>query len=141
MRSRHSSGARFGEPVPGGPEVARRERPGGSMTFVVTEPCIKCKYTDCVAVCPVDCFHEGKNFMVIDPVECIDCGACEPECPTSAIYAEGDVPDEWQEYIPLNVKLTAEWPLIKEKRDPLDDADDFKEVRGKRSSLAMAPGP
>jgi ferredoxin len=111
------------------------------MTYVVTEPCIKCKYTDCVAVCPVDCFHEGKNFMVIDPGECIDCGACEPECPTSAIYAEDDVPDKWSEFVALNAKLVSQWPLIKEKRAPLPEADDFKEVEGKRPSLALVAGP
>jgi ferredoxin len=111
------------------------------MTYVVTEPCIKCKYTDCVAVCPVDCFHEGKNFMVIDPEECIDCGACEPECPTSAIFAEDDVPENQAEYIALNVKLTAQWPLIKDKRDPLPNADAYKESAGKKSALVMAPGP
>ena len=76
------------------------------MTFVVAEPCIACKFTDCVDVCPVDCFHEGKNFLVIDPDECIDCGACEPECPTTAIFAEDDLPEKWSEYTALNAQLT-----------------------------------
>ncbi len=72
------------------------------MTFVVTEACIKCKYTDCVEVCPVDCFHEGPNFLVIDPDECIDCTLCEPECPVNAIYPEDSVPAEWAGYTAVN---------------------------------------
>ena len=78
------------------------------MTFVVGENCIKCKYTDCVEVCPVDCFHEGPNFLVIDPDECIDCALCEPECPAEAILAEDDVPADQQEFISLNAELAAE---------------------------------
>ena len=69
-----------------------------SMAYVVAEPCIKCKYTDCVEVCPVNCFYEGENFLVIHPDECIDCGACEPVCPTKAIYPETELPGEWKEY-------------------------------------------
>ena len=72
------------------------------MTYVVTEACIRCKYTDCVDVCPVDCFREGPNFLVIDPDECIDCGACEPECPVEAIFEESEVPEEWNKYIKIN---------------------------------------
>ena len=72
------------------------------MTFVVADPCIKCKYTDCVDVCPVDCFHEGKNFLVIDPDECIDCGACEPECPVEAIFPEDALPDKWAPFVRIN---------------------------------------
>lgn len=75
------------------------------MTFVVTDNCIKCKYTDCVEVCPVDCFYEGPNFLVIHPDECIDCALCEPECPAVAIFSEDEVPDEMQEFIQLNVDL------------------------------------
>jgi ferredoxin len=75
------------------------------MTFVVTESCIKCKYTDCVEVCPVDCFHEGPNLLVIDPEECIDCTLCEPECPVDAIYADDDVPEEQKQFIALNAEL------------------------------------
>lgn len=105
------------------------------MAFVVTEPCIKCKYTDCAEVCPVDCFHEGSNMLAIDPEECIDCGACEPECPTSAIYAAAEVPDEWSEYVELNARLASSWPTISAKQDPLPDADSFKEKRGKRALL------
>ena len=109
------------------------------MTFVVAEPCIKCKYTDCVDVCPVDCFHEGKNFLVIDPDECIDCGACEPECPTSAIFAEDDLPEKWSEYIELNARLTQEWPVINQKIDALPEAEEFKDVEVKRELLDESP--
>ena len=101
------------------------------MTFVVTEECIKCKYTDCVEVCPVDCFHEGPNFLVIDPDECIDCTLCEPECPIEAIHAEDDVPDEQQQYIQLNAELAKAWPVITEKKDALPDADKWAEVKDK----------
>jgi ferredoxin len=89
------------------------------MTFVVAQPCIKCKHTDCVTVCPVDCFHEGSEMLVIDPEECIDCGACEPECPQSAIFSESDVPDQWQDFVVLNAKRSKEWPVLTEKRVPL----------------------
>jgi ferredoxin len=111
------------------------------MTFVVAEPCIKCKYTDCVDVCPVDCFHEGKNFLVIDPDECIDCGACEPECPTTAIFAEDDLPEKWEAYTELNARLTPLWPVITEKKDALADADEWKEVEEKKEHLDEAAGP
>ena len=72
------------------------------MTFVVTEQCIKCKYTDCVEVCPVDCFHEGPNFLVIDPDECIDCTLCEPECPVEAIFPEDALPEKWEPFVKIN---------------------------------------
>ena len=75
------------------------------MTFVVTENCIKCKYMDCVEVCPVDCFHEGPNMLVIDPEECIDCTLCEPECPVEAIFEEAATPDKWKNFIQIN----ADW--------------------------------
>jgi ferredoxin len=81
------------------------------MTFVVTENCIKCKYTDCVEVCPVDCFHEGPNFLVIDPEECIDCTLCEPECPAEAIYPEDDLPEGQEIFIELNAELSLQWPV------------------------------
>ena len=87
------------------------------MTFVVTEQCIKCKYTDCVEVCPVDCFHEGPNFLVIDPEECIDCTLCEPECPVEAIKAEDDLTDDEQHYLELNAELSRDWPVITEKKE------------------------
>ena len=96
------------------------------MTFVVTEQCIKCKYTDCVEVCPVDCFHEGPNFLVIDPEECIDCTLCEPECPVEAILSEDDLTDDQQQYLALNAELSRDWPVITEKKDAPADADDWQ---------------
>jgi ferredoxin len=105
------------------------------MAYVVAEPCIKCKYTDCVEVCPVNCFYEGPNFLVIKPEECIDCGACEPVCPTKAIYPEGDLPAEYAEYKALNVELSATWPVISEKKDPLPEAEQYKDKKGKRGLL------
>ena len=95
------------------------------MTFVVTENCIKCKYTDCVEVCPVDCFHEGPNFLVIDPDECIDCTLCEPECPAQAIFAEDDLPADQQQCLVLNADLAKQWPVITTKKDAPPDADDW----------------
>ena len=89
------------------------------MTHVVTEPCLKCKYTDCVEVCPVACFHEDAEMLVIDPDECIDCGACIPECPVQAIYAEDDVPEQWKSYIQMNAEKAPNLPVITEKKEPL----------------------
>ncbi len=105
------------------------------MAFVVIENCIKCKYTDCVEVCPVDCFHEGPNMLVIDPDECIDCTLCEPECPVEAIVSEEDVPADQKEFIELNAELAKEWPVITEAKDPLPDADEWKDVKGKLQYL------
>ena len=109
------------------------------MPHVVVEPCVRCKYTDCVSVCPVDCFREGENFLVIDPEECIDCGACIPECPVEAIFEEDDVPDKWAEYIELNTVLSAQWPLIMDSKAPHPDADAMKDVESKRNMLSTAP--
>jgi ferredoxin len=95
------------------------------MTFVVTESCIKCKYTDCVDVCPVDCFHEGPNFLVIDPDECIDCTLCEPECPVEAIYSEDELPEGQEVFIKLNAELSLKWPVITDVKDAPDDADEW----------------
>lgn len=105
------------------------------MTFVVVESCIKCKYTDCVEVCPVDCFHEGPNFLVIDPEECIDCTLCEPECPVEAIKSEDDLTDDEQQYLGLNEQLSREWPVIAEKIDAPEDADEWAEVKDKLQYL------
>ncbi len=105
------------------------------MTFVVTEQCIRCKYTDCVEVCPVDCFHEGPNFLVIDPEICIDCALCVPECPVEAIYDEADLPVELQEYTEINAELAQEWPVIDSKKAPLPDAEDWADLPGKREHL------
>ena len=92
------------------------------MTFVVTENCIKCKYMDCVEVCPVDCFHEGPNFLVIDPEECIDCTLCEPECPAEAIYPEDDLPGGQESFTQLNAELSLQWPVITQRKEPPADA-------------------
>ena len=105
------------------------------MAYVVAEPCIKCKYTDCVEVCPVNCFYEGPNFLVIHPDECIDCGACEPVCPTKAIFPESDLPEKWKDFTPLNAELATKWPNIAEKKQPLPEAEAFKDKEGKRSML------
>ena len=105
------------------------------MTYVVGEACIKCKYTDCVEVCPVDCFHEGPNFLVIDPEECIDCSLCEPECPVEAIFAEDDLPEDQQEFLALNEELSRQCPVITEMQPAPDDADDWKDVKGKMQYL------
>lgn len=105
------------------------------MTFVVTESCIKCKYTDCVEVCPVDCFYEGPNFLVIHPDECIDCALCEPECPVNAIVSEDDVTEEQQVFISLNAELANTWPNLTAKKDAPDDAADWEKVDGKIAYL------
>ena len=105
------------------------------MPFIVIENCIKCKYTDCVEVCPVDCFHEGPNMLVIDPDECIDSTLCEPECPVDAIMSEDDVPENQQEYLQLNSELAKLWPVINEMKDAPADADDWKGVSDKLQHL------
>ena len=101
------------------------------MAYVVTEACIKCKYTDCVDICPVDCFREGPNFLVIDPDECIDCTLCVPECPVEAIFAEEDVPAGQKGFIALNAELAKVWPAIIERKEPPTDADEWKGVGDK----------
>lgn len=113
------------------------------MAYVVTDSCIQCKYTDCVAVCPVDCFYQGPNFLVIHPDECIDCGACEPECPTEAIFEELEVPPDMEQFIALNRDLSGAnedyqgdvWPVITEQQDPLADADQWQDKKNKRQYL------
>lgn len=99
------------------------------MAYIVTEPCINCKYTNCASVCPVDAFREGPNFLVIDPFECIDCDACVPECPVEAIYPDDEVPLEWEHYIDLNDQLSEEWMdhHINQTTDPMPNADDWAE--------------
>jgi ferredoxin len=99
------------------------------MTFVVTENCIKCKYTDCVEVCPVDCFHEGPNFLVIDPDECIDCTLCESECPAEAIFSEDDLPKEHRKYLELNAELAKDWPVLTECKEPPEDAEQWDRIK------------
>jgi len=131
------------------------------MAYVVADPCVKCKYTDCVAVCPVDCFYEGANSLAINPDECIDCGACEPECPTTAIFEESELPAKWAIYKDLNalvtgVKTAADidasqlpaalagelggvtaWPNITEQKQPLDGADDAAKEDNKLAALKL----
>lgn len=103
------------------------------MTYVVAEPCINCKYTDCVAVCPVDAFREGPNFLTIHPDDCIDCDACVAECPVEAIFPDDEVPEKWEHYIELNERLAELWDdkVINETKDPLPDADEWAEKEKK----------
>ncbi len=98
------------------------------MPFVVAEPCINCKYTDCVEVCPVDCFYEGPNFLVIHPEECIDCDACVPVCPVEAIFPDDELPEQWAHYAQWNEHLSAQWQdhVITEKKDGLPDAEQWE---------------
>ena len=134
------------------------------MAYVVADPCVKCKYTDCVAVCPVDCFYEGKNSIAINPDECIDCGACEPECPTTAIFEESELPAKWAVYKDINAVVTGvkkpgeidsgswpdalkaqpggvePWPNITEQKNPLPGADDAQKEEGKISALTLEGG-
>ncbi len=109
------------------------------MAYVIAEPCVKCKFTDCVEVCPVDCFYEGANFLAINPDECIDCGACEPVCPAQAIFVDEEVPEKWKEYTELNRKFSTEWPKISKKKDPMPDAEKWKGVENKRNELDPKP--
>jgi len=105
------------------------------MTYVVTENCIKCKYTDCVEVCPVDCFHEGPNFLAIDPEECIDCTLCEPECPVEAIFSEDEVPPDQQHFLEINERLAQKWPVITAQKEAPPDAKEWEDVPGKEKYL------
>ncbi len=127
------------------------------MAYIVAEPCIKCKYTDCVAVCPVECFYEGVNSLVIHPDECIDCGACEPECPTTAIFEESALPEKWKAFVDVNAVFAGAkapsdaetngwpqqlvdfiqggefktWPGITQTKEALPEADDQAKVEEK----------
>jgi ferredoxin len=105
------------------------------MTFLVTESCIKCKYMDCVEVCPVDCFHEGPNMLVIDPEECIDCTLCEPECPVDAIVSDDEIPEGQEQFLQLNEELSREWPVITEIGTVPEDAAEWDEVKDKLQYL------
>ena len=105
------------------------------MTFLVTESCIKCKYTDCVEVCPVDCFHEGPNMLVIDPEECIDCAMCETECPVEAIVSEDDLAENQHDFLEINERFSAKWPVITSIKPAPDDAKDWETVENKRDYL------
>ena len=108
-----------------------------NMTFVVTDACIKCKYTDCVEVCPVDCFYEGETMLAINPDECIDCGVCEPECPADAIKPEAEELLKWVEF---NRDYSAKWPNITQKKETFADADAHKGEEGKMEKY-FSPNP
>jgi ferredoxin len=101
------------------------------MTYLVTENCIKCKHTDCVEVCPVDCFYEGPNFLAINPDECIDCGVCVPECPIDAIVPDNNVHIDTIFWTELNKRLSTKWPVITKKKPALPDADEWKDKPNK----------
>ena len=107
------------------------------MTHVVTDSCIRCKYTDCVDVCPVDCFKEGPDFLIIDPDECIDCAVCIPECPVNAIFAEDDLPENMRHFLELNQRFATDWPTISKTKAPLPDADHWKDVSDKLSQISL----
>jgi len=105
------------------------------MAFVVTDNCIQCKYTDCVAVCPADAFHQGPNFLVINPDSCIDCDLCPVECPAEAIFQEDDVPENQKDFIELNAELAKLWPVITEVIPAPDDAEQWDGVPNKINHL------
>lgn len=110
------------------------------MTHVVTEACVRCKYTDCVEVCPVDAFREGQNFLAIDPNECIDCTLCVAQCPVGAISIDNDVPSQWAEWIGLNARLSRLWPMITKRKSPPADHLAWAARREKRDELSELPG-
>ncbi len=109
------------------------------MPYVVAEPCINCKHTDCVEVCPVDCFYEGPNFLVIHPDECIDCNACVPVCPVEAIFADDEIPEEWAHYAEWNAYLAEKWAdhNITEKQDALPDAEEWADKEKSEEDILM----
>ena len=118
------------------------------MTYIVKDECIKCKLTDCVEVCPVDCFYEGENFLAINPDECIDCGVCEPECPVDAIVADSDpniAKNELDYWIHINTEYSKKWPNITKKKDALPEAEEYSpanmpDQKSKRDLLSENPG-
>lgn len=109
------------------------------MTHAVTEACIRCKYTDCVEVCPVDAFREGRNMLVIDPDDCIDCALCVPLCPVQAIYIDHDLPPAQHDFLDINARLARSWPLITRGKGALPDADTWAAVSDKRALLDTGP--
>ncbi len=100
------------------------------MTYVVIDNCNKCRFTDCVVVCPVDCFHAAEDMLYVDPDECIDCGACVPECPVEAIYPEDELPEDKQKWTAINAEKAPDLPVITEKQDPLSTAEEHKKELG-----------
>lgn len=108
------------------------------MTYIVTDVCILCKYTDCVEVCPVDCFYEGENMLVINPDECIDCGVCEPECPIGAIVP--DLDPKAEKFLSLNRDYSTKWPVLTRKIPALPQAEEYKDIEDK-FSLYFSPNP
>jgi len=112
------------------------------MTYIVKDECIKCKLTDCVEVCPVDCFYEGENMLVINPDECIDCGVCEPECPINAIVADTDYEEKDKDkWLLLNKKFSAIWPNITKKKEPMNEHEKFKDIKDKHNQyFSEKPG-
>ena len=107
------------------------------MTYVVTESCIKCKYTDCVEVCPVDCFYEGPEFLVIHPDECSDCGLCGPECPIEAIFADDELPNDQIDFIEINARLSEVYENKTEAREPLPESEKYKSIKNKRHFIEV----
>ena len=105
------------------------------MAHVVGDACVRCKFTDCVDVCPVDCFHEGPNILVIDPEECIDCGACIPECPVEAIFLDEDVPADQLIYIEINARLAKDYPVITATKDAHPEVEQYRDVSGKQALI------
>lgn len=110
------------------------------MTHVVAEPCVNCKHTDCVEVCPVDAFREGENCLVIDPDVCIDCTLCVPQCPVDAIFIEGDLPSQWAEWLELNARLSQMWPVLTKKQPAMPDHEVWAKDAAKRAELSERPG-
>ncbi len=108
------------------------------MTYVVTESCIKCKYMDCVEICPVDCFYVGENMLVIHPDECIDCGLCEPECPVESILPDSD--ERAEAWLALNFEYSSRWPNINSKGEAPRDADEYQSVPDKFGQY-FSPNP
>lgn len=110
------------------------------MTHVVAEPCVNCKYTDCVEVCPVDAFREGENCLVIEPRVCIDCTLCVAQCPVGAIFMDSDLPAAWDEWLALNDKLSRVWPVITKRKDAPTDHTHWARVAAKRAHLSETAG-
>jgi ferredoxin len=105
------------------------------MTFVVTEQCIRCKFMNCIKPCPVDCFYEGPEFLVINPDECIDCAVCVTECPVNAIYPDKDLPADQRDFLEINRHFSQIWPHADASSPPLPEREQWREVPMKRQFL------